>query len=342
MISDMFAKFDGIEDDPEIAQQTSDINNTYGFTRMFQDATGFQTCSIDNPFTKPCNDWNMEMKQVMNNSIPVLYNIGGNVSTYPGSNWGGSSDILKYIDDPIRYGIVKEPEKLDPNRIFSSEINGLRTIASEQHKVVKVFEKRLMESLTEKGKMGLNESDIEAMSALTAARGAITNIQKEQVAIKKNIADIRIKQAQLDKEAKLKASMVNGDGNGVGSKTNISAGDVSRAFLDDIFNVSNAIGTVTNTNPGVMENIPSTTVDDVGSILDSMGDMGVNPNIKYESIGGHVAAELNPETNEVTLKGFDRDGNYIPGYEVPKVVIDSFDINTGKAKDCFGVEYDLV
>ena len=44
-----------------------------------------------------------------------------------------------------------------------------------------------MEGLTDRGKFGLNEADIMAMQALTSARSAITAINKEQIAIKKNI-----------------------------------------------------------------------------------------------------------------------------------------------------------
>jgi hypothetical protein len=156
---------------------------------------------------------------------PVLYNMDGWISPYASNNWGGTSNILQYIDDQSRLPTVEQ--KIDPNKIFSSELNGLRALAADQQKVVKMFERKLMENLTEKGKIGLTEEDIEAMSALTAARSAITSISKEQVAIKKNIADIRIKQAQNN-------GPVAGGQNGPVDKPFASM-DIGRSILDSIF-----------------------------------------------------------------------------------------------------------
>ena len=145
-------------------------------------------------YTDPAPSGNWEEEFVGFKTSPVLYNMDGFISPYASNNWGGTTNILQYINDESR--LPQFENKIDPNKIFSSEINGLRALAADQQRITKMFETRLRESLSEKGKMGLTEEDIEAMSALTAARSAIAGTYKEQVAIKKNIADIRIKQAQ--------------------------------------------------------------------------------------------------------------------------------------------------
>ena len=88
---------------------------------------------------------------------PVLYNMDGWISPYSSQNWGGTSNILQYIDDQQR--IPNAENKIDPNRIFSAEVNGLRALSADQAKILKMFERKFAESLTEKGKVGLTEED---------------------------------------------------------------------------------------------------------------------------------------------------------------------------------------
>ena len=118
----------------------------------------------------------VEMFNTVNDNMPtrpVLYNMDGWISPYASDNWGATSIILKSMEDISRLPPLSD--KVDPNKIFTSDISALRTQAADQMKVTKMFEKKLMESLTERGKMGLNENDIMAMQALTSARSSVTN-----------------------------------------------------------------------------------------------------------------------------------------------------------------------
>ena len=173
---------------------------------------------------------------------PVLYNMDGWISPYASNNWGGTTNILQYVDDQSRLPAIDQ--KIDPNKIFSSELNGLRTLEADQLKLLKVFRAKYLETLTAKDKYGLTEEDIEALGALTAAFNSITGIEKEKVNIKKNIADIRIKQMQ------------NGNATGTGANTGgrpAAAMDIGRAMLDDIFRTPSMSFNV-NTQGNTMNN----------------------------------------------------------------------------------------
>ena len=54
---------------------------------------------------------------------PVLYNMDGFISPYSSNNWGGTSNILSYLDDQSRLPALDN--KVDPNKIFTAEVNGV-------------------------------------------------------------------------------------------------------------------------------------------------------------------------------------------------------------------------
>lgn len=274
---------------------------------------------------------------------PVLYNMEGWISPYSSNNWGGTSNILQYIDDQSRIPAVEN--KIDPNKIFSSEINGLRALAADQQKIVKMFEKRFMESLSEKGKIGLTEEDIEAMSALTAARSAITNISKEQVNIKKNIADIRIKQNQSGSGTK---------GGEMGSKP-MDVMSQGRLMLDSVFdspaaNISLRTQQIPaqqgSTQEVIVQQPPTPTVyqgasmADPGRVLDEL----------VPSVGSHVTFEgkepttyvlLGETDDDIEFVTYSSDGEIIPDYPTPDANITSIDRGANLATDQYLVSYPI-
>ena len=253
---------------------------------------------------------------------PVLYNIDGYISPYPANNWGwcGNSSILPYIDDPSRLPAL-ENNKIDPNKIFSSEINALRALAADQQKITKMFEKRLMESLTEKGKIGLTEEDVEAMSALTAARSAITSINKEQVNIKKNIADIRVKQNQSQNGS---TTQTNGNTQNVKPGSSI---DMGKAVLDNIFNATNSITPITAVDYKQANNNV-----DPDKLIDELVP-NTNPYVEHESTNTKVYVVLGDTDADAEFVAFDENDNIVSNYPTPGTRIVSIDTTSGEAVD---------
>ena len=144
-----------------------------------------------------CPSW--EGNYDMLRTQPTYYRLNQYVSPYASSHWESSSPILHTMNDQSFMPPLSD--KIDPNRIFSSDITALNATAADQLRTLKAFEKKFMESINDKNKYGLTEDDIAAFQAITAARNAITAINKEKVAVKKNIADIKIKQQQVSNTA---------------------------------------------------------------------------------------------------------------------------------------------
>ncbi len=295
----------------------------------------FEPSSDENPYQRPNNvfgpstreprlvdspaGWEDTFKGFK--SSPVLYNMDGYISPYASQNWGGTSRILQYIDEEERTGYLGN--KIDPNRIFSSEINGLRALAADQQKITKLFEKRLMESLNEKGKIGLTEEDVEAMSALTSARAAITAISKEQVNIKKNIADIRIKQNQ---------SAGSSSSSTLNEKSVGSSMDIGRSILDNIFNAPS-----TPTVP--IDYTPSTT-DEASKVIDELVP-SVSPNISHESEEPTTYVMLGETDDDVEFATYAADGSLIPDFKNPESRITTIDRDSKLATDEFLEQYPI-
>lgn len=240
-------------------------------------------------------------------STPVLYNLDGFISPYASNNWGGTSSILQYIDDSSRLPAFEN--KIDPNKIFSSEINALRALAADQQKITKLFEKRLMESLTERGKVGLTEEDVEAMSALTSARATIANISKEQVNIKKNITDIRIKQSQSAVAAN------SGSGN-VDSRGGSSTNDIGRSMLDNIFM---AAASPVNVPQTVVDYQPSSS-DMAARVLDDIVPPTDDARLRNEINEPTTYAIVGETDDDVEFVTYSKSGEVIPDYPHPDSV----------------------
>lgn len=287
------------------------------------------------PFTQPPEPQyqdqpSMSWEEAFSNfkTHPVLYNMDGFISPYSSNNWGGTSKILQYIDDQSRLPAVEN--KVDPNKIFTAEINGLRALEADQQKVLKLFEKKFYESLSEKGKFGLTEEDIEAMSAITSGRTAIANINKERVNIKKNIADIRIKQNQMSNNPA--AANANGDGGRLPG----SVMDIGRSMLDQIFDT-----------PSMTPNMPSSNIDysplnssDAGRVLDNLVP-NVNSNLQFESKEPKTYVVVGDTDQDISFETYDAEGNLMADYPAPDVTITNIDRDANKAVDEFLVEYPL-
>lgn len=261
-------------------------------------------------------------------SRPLLYNIEGYCSPYASDNWVKPSRMLSAMDDRIRIPAVEE--KIDPNRIFNSELNGLRTIESDQNKITKLFEKRLMESLTEKGKVGLTEEDIEAMATLNAARANLTSINKEKTNIKKTIAELKIKQ-----QAQNATNATADGGSGKGGDVN----DFGLSMLDNIFKISDMRPGTTSPTPVSSptpptstpnetlsgEVIPTTPVEYVPEPGSSASDIidaiipDISAGIRGESKGVTLYAVFDDSSSDSSYKfeAYDKDHNLVSDYDIP-------------------------
>lgn len=251
--------------------------------------------------------------------------MSGYISPYEGTGWGGSPAIINNLE---RLFEAANEAKLDPNRIFTSDIANLKTIGADQAKIVRLFEAKLKESLTEKGKIGLTESDIEGLQALTAARSAITAVAKEQINVKKNIAELKLKQQQNAQTAAAKAAV----GGGVDSSSPYAFG---RSFMDDIFN--NPIPD----NASLSSNIGTeTSLSEASSLIDSIVPDGAN-NVKYEVSEVKPYVVVGDSDEDAEIVAFDSNGNVVPDYPIPDVKITKIDREAGKATDSLLQDYPI-
>ena len=166
------------------------------------------------------------------NGLPSLYTNPKYFEPYSSQYFGSSVAVVNAVEDPSFVPVIDR--RIDPNKIFSSDIQAAKTVTADQTKMKKLFEKRLQESLTEKGKVGLTEEDVLAMQALTAANNAIVSSINQQVNIKKTIADLRIKQQnQIN-------TVAAGDSAGAtGGKYGSSPMDIGRTMMDSVFESAN-------------------------------------------------------------------------------------------------------
>ncbi|MBR5297771.1 MAG: hypothetical protein IKU29_07900 [Parabacteroides sp.] len=200
--------------------------------------------------------------------------LGGYISPYEGNGWGGNPLVMNNLE---RMFIAANESKLDPMRMFTSETTQLRTIGADQAKILRLFEAKLKESLTEKGKFGLNEMDIEGLQALTAGKNVLIASVKEQVAIQAKKAELKIKQQQA-----ANAAMGSGSSGGRSSSDGIDSSSpygFGRSFIDNIFDTTLPDASTTNI-PASVGTVSSP--EDATSFLEGFN---VSDNIKNEAAG---------------------------------------------------------
>lgn len=265
-------------------------------------------------------------------STPVLYNLDGFISPYSSQNWGGTSNILKFVERDERLG--NNIDKIDPNKIFSSEMNGLRALASDQQKIIKMVEKKLIESLADQRKTGLTESDIDALSALSTARSTIATITKEQSNIKKNITDIKLKQYQISDNKRNEQLSMNTGGNQ--QRTMSPRGASPTQLLDDLFkstasaNTGNVVGVDYNT-PSIN---PTELID---SIVSSTSD-----HLRYESEEPTTYVVVdNDNGGRTSYATYTKDGRLLEDYPNPDEPIKEIDYDAGVAINTLDMRYPI-
>lgn len=259
------------------------------------------------------------------------YNTDRYMEPYVSQFFGSSIAAVEAFEEPGLVPVIDR--RIDPNKIFNADIQAMKTLAADQVRIVKLFEKKLQESLSEKGKFGLTEDDINAMQALTSARAAVANINKEQVNIKKTIADIRIKQQQ-NRDANQAAG-----NNGVPGRNPYDSNDIGRSMLDDLFNSA-----VSVYEPTTQQSDYSDAVDVDPSKLDAILPK-VGDNIEAEVKDGKVWVEVTgPDNSTAKFAGYSLDGSVEkPDYPLPgpEVKITDIDRDAHQATDNLGRTYEI-
>lgn len=296
--------------------------------RPFLDNTQYDPNAFQHQYTPPQDNQSMEQMYAMFQTSPPLYNIDGYISPYPSNNWDMSTTLMNFLQDESRLPPLEQ--KVDPNKIFSSDIAALRTLAADQSKITKMFERKLVESLTDKGKFGLTEDDIAAMQALTTARSAITAINKEQISIKKNIAELKIKQ-----QAGGAVGTASGAPASIGRNSNPM--DIGRSIMDSLFEMPSS------QTPQVSSyQTQEVSLDKASEVIDSVLPNAVSQQIQLESAEPKTYVVLGETDDDATYETYGSDGNIIQNYPNPTAKINSVDRQAKKAYDENLNEYDII
>lgn len=292
--------------------------------RPFLDNTQYDPAVCQPQYVPPQDNASMEQTYAMFQTTPPLYNIDGYISPYPMNNWDMSSTIMNFVHDDSRLPPLEQ--KLDPNKIFSSDIAALRTLASDQSRITKMFERRLVESLTDRGKFGLTEDDIAAMQALTSARAAITAINKEQIAIKKNIADLKIKQGQTGGVVSDGMTTISGRGT--------SSMDIGSSIMDNLFKMP--VGQTPQVSTYQAE---EASLDRAAQVIDSVLPNAVSIETQYESLKPTINLIVGDTDDDYEFAAFTADGQRLDDYPLPNVEIANIDRDVDDAVDKMSVHY---
>lgn len=258
--------------------------------------------------------------------------LGGYVSPYEGTGWGGNPLVMNNLEKMF---MAAAESKLDPMRMFTAETTQLKTIGADQSKILRLFENKLKESLTEKGKYGLNEIDIEGLQALTAGKSVLISAVKEQVAIQAKKAELKIKQQQAANQA---SGISGGRGNNDGIDSSSPYG-FGRQFIDDIFKTPLPDSATTN--------IPATigteaTPESAASFLDGL-DVG---NAAKNEAAGYTLKVLvdGDDDSSARFAMVDKDDNEVelPGQDLPDSSTITINRDIDKAYGDGMVPYDII
>ena len=256
---------------------------------------------------------------------PAPNYFNGYISPCPANNWNIHAPIFSQFEDDEKFPVVND--RIDPNKIFSSDIQALKALASDQLKITRMFEKHLKESLSEKGKIGVTEDDIMAMQAVTSARAAVTSIQKEISSIKKSTAELRIKQQTNAQKLAVGNAGTPGDQSG---NMNGGGDDMGHSILDNIFKA--AVVPASSYVPAPPANIQDIDTAKATEILENIAP-SVGDNITYEPLNPTTYVLLGETDDDVEYATFAADGTLIPDYNNPTIEIKSIDRDAMTARD---------
>lgn len=302
------------------------LADIYGCFNKYGTTESEETYVEPNPSgSTQCPSWEGNYETLR--TQPTYYRLNQYMSPYISSHWESSSPVMRTMNDMSLLPPLSD--KIDPNKIFNSDITALNATAADQLRTLKAFEKKFMESINDKNKFGLTEDDVAAFQAITAARNAITSINKEKIAVKKNIADIKIKQQQNQSNA---AGQNHNDA--VGS----TLAPTGTSVLDSIFKSLSSNDTIPTQAPA--DYIPAS-VDSAEALIDEIS----NPNlqIEREQSGIHPAVIVRDNVNDAYFANVDSNNNIVEDQSaLPDVPITNVDLMNSKANDELGRRYDVI
>ena len=279
------------------------------------------------PVDNSVEAWVNRFNQVIDR--PRYERIDGFISPFASDHWGASADIMQGM--AARYESLTQ-DRVDPNKIFTSDIAQLKTIQANHAKITKMFEHCLAAALTEKDKVGLNEDEVAAMQALNSAQTTLAAITKHQVDIKKAIAELKIKQQAVG------GGPMQPDGSTGGGGRGLSAFDIGRSIMDTIHETSIPV----QVDQPAVTTYPSVDPAQAELVLDNIvSEAAVSAAIRNEaqSPTTYVLVDKDGSNPEyITLSG---DGRVMDSSVNPTTAIANVDIETGKAADELMETYDI-
>ena len=303
------------------------MNNSCPFESLDSSAYGVEPQQTSNWTDEPYSPNTFMERFHEFSAVPQYIPMDGFINPFVGGLWNTPTTTLDVTYNQEMFG----PEKIDPNRIFSSDIASLKTLAADQAKLIKVFERKAMEMYTDKGAYGLNEDAIAAMQAATSARSALLSIIKEQASIKKNITELRIKQQQTVAGGGPAAAATPG--------RSASAFDVGRAIVDNIFNMPNP----SSVPSPPLTQYPETSIDDASNMLENVVSVDEVPEtVKFEKDNPKIHVMIGDDPNDrkyVTLNGHNE---VMPDYPPPKAAIKEVDLDSRVALDELENKYPVI
>lgn len=248
--------------------------------------------------------------------------------TYVLSNWSPSADAIRDVLDEMNE--IRHPEKVDANSLFRQESAAFKSLATEQKKVVDVFKKRLLENLLDKNKTMLTEDDVIAMQAYITACNSLAGLTKEQVGIKKNIAELKIKQYMNGIKA---SSSTNGSSTSAGS---LSTNDIGLNILNNIMNMPS-----TSTSIDYNDDSYTTSKTPDEMIAEAVDEGEISDYILNEQAGITTYVVTTKTGSNPYYAYFDKNGNELPNRPNIASQIEKIDLGTNDAENSIGEHYQI-
>jgi hypothetical protein len=151
------------------------------------------------------------------------------------------------------------------------------------------------------------------MQALTSARSAITAINKEQIGIKKNIAELKIKQQQQSGQSTNPNQMP------AGRPSNPF--EMGRSIMDTIFDMNPSQTQVDAATAST--NFPAVNPDQASAVLDDIiGDaQAINPSVQFEKDNPTTYVLLGDTDDDYEFITYSASGDILPDYPKPETKI---------------------
>lgn len=261
----------------------------------------------------------------------------------------------KWIDDEEGSNVVLTPKpkkvkKRNYHKEFEPEINMLKSIVADQNRFTNDLQKRFNNAVgpATKDAPAPNKTIVELASVINSGRMNSLGYLREIGNLKKNIADLYMKQKKLDADLGGTGNVANGDltlmGSNIASRIfgddlsgNVSSGNVNTGTQyqaptgSDVQPISSGFSYQTNVSsspiaPGETAGIQVESFDPSsweGPSLDS------NSMTMYENIPHEVIVEMNSATGSSRFKAINTEtGDEIVGYPVPAEDLNKLKFNT--------------